>query len=86
LGNIVFSLKIFIISNVKRAILVIGFTILIMSFPCPSTLANLTNQENNFNIAIFEIHILPDKEIFIFAVSLEKFPKFLKSFLTPNKL
>jgi len=60
LGNIVFSLKIFIISNVKRAILVIGFAILVILFPFSSTLASLTNQENNFNIAIFEIDILPD--------------------------
>jgi len=60
LGNIVFSLKIFIISNVKRAILVIGFAILVILFPFSSTLANLINQENNFNIAIFEIDILPD--------------------------
>ena len=60
MGNIVFSLKIFIISNVKRAILVIGFAILVILFPFSSTLASLTNQENNFNIAIFEIDILPD--------------------------
>ncbi|MDL1965137.1 MAG: mechanosensitive ion channel [Candidatus Desulfofervidus auxilii] len=41
----------------KKTILIIGFAILVMLFPCPSTLANLTNQENNFNI---EISILPD--------------------------
>ena len=44
----------------KRAILVIGFAILVILFPFSSTLANLINQENNFNIAIFEIDILPD--------------------------